>query len=130
MDEEVLLAEAPARTLIKMRLKESCMDTSLMGVPRVLQESSHLFLRIFWALAFLGCSAAGIYFVIQGIQSYLAFSAYMSVNRYNEVPTKFPMVSFCSMNSFNFDSSAVQSYLAAYSSDFYYSGNNFASLYE
>ena len=101
MNGEELLAEAPARKLIKMRLKESCMDTSLMGVPRVLQESSHLFFRIFLALTFLGCSAAGIYFVIQGIQSYLSFSAYMSVNTYNEVPTKFPIVSFCSMNIIN-----------------------------
>lgn len=122
--------EAPASVLIKIRLKETCMDTSLMGVPRILQEGSHLFLRIFWALAFIGCTAAGLYFVIQGIQSYLAYSAYMSVNTYNEIPTKFPMISFCSMNTFNFASSIVQAYLASYSSDFYYPVQFFKSPYE
>ena len=124
------LVESPLRMQIKDAIKETCMDTTLHGIPHILDATNHVTLRIIWILATLTSFGACFYFVIQSILSYLQYPAFISVEKYNEVPAKFPMVSFCNLNTFNYPSSLVQTYLATYSSSFFLPSALFNSPYE
>ena len=65
------LVESPLRMQIKDAIKETCMDTTLHGIPHILDATNHVTLRIIWILATLTSFGACFYFVIQSILSYL-----------------------------------------------------------
>ena len=61
----------------------------------------------------MGCSGVCIWFVAQIIIQYLSNSTYLRVEEYQEIPTNFPMVSFCNMKPMNFSSPLVQAYVSS-----------------
>ena len=40
--------EASLGFQVRNSIKETCMDTTLMGIPNVLKERSHIILKIIW----------------------------------------------------------------------------------
>jgi len=122
--------EASLGFQVKNSIKETCMDTTLMGIPNVLKERSHIILKIIWSLGFLACFCACMYYVIIAFQQYLTWPTYFQVVNYEEIPAPFPMISFCNMKPVVFGSPTVESYLLTYVLDFYQLKSFYTSLFE
>ena len=93
--------EPKVRILLKQTVIGTCIDTTMHGIPNILKENSHIFLKVIWIICLLTCTGAGLATIIKSIQQYFSYPSYISTSIIEEIPTQFPAVSFCNMKSVN-----------------------------
>ena len=49
-------SNATVGNLIKNSVKETCLDTTMGGIPNILKDGSSIVLRIIWLISFLACT--------------------------------------------------------------------------
>ena len=101
------------RVLIKTLVVDSCLDTSLHGIPHILKESSHVILRLIWIVCFLVSGCFCLYFLVTTFIQYYSYSSYLNIQTVEEIPTQFPQVSFCNIKTLNYSNPQSQSYYQA-----------------
>ena len=111
MSKDVIRNEFKWTMLIRESIFQTCLDTTTHAIPNILKQSSHIILKIIWTLCLLICIAFCLMFIIQSIQLYTSFSTYVAISDVEEVPTKFPAVSFCNMKSVNSSTNFGASFL-------------------
>ena len=62
-------------------------------------------MKIIWLICFLGCFSYCIVSVVQTFQDYLKYPTVITTTYVQEIPTKFPAVTFCNIK--NLDRSSV-----------------------
>jgi hypothetical protein len=86
-----------ANTSIKNKIKEKSIEIGLsstfIGLPNIIRNENKC-LKIMWLILFLFGSSGGIYTVIKAINDYLDYEVVTSIKVFNEIPAKFPAVTF------------------------------------
>ena len=84
-------------TLIKHKIKEKSIEIGLsstfIGLPNIIRNENKC-LKVMWLILFILGSSGGIYTVIKVINDYLDYEVVTSIKVFNEVPAKFPAVTF------------------------------------
>jgi hypothetical protein len=83
--------------LIKHRIKEKSIEIGLsstfIGLPNIIRNENKC-LKLMWLILFIFGSSGGIYTVIKVINDYLDYEVVTSFKVFNEIPAKFPAVTF------------------------------------
>ena len=83
--------------LIKHRIKEKSIEIGLsstfIGLPNIIRNENKC-LKLMWLILFIFGSSGGIYTVIKVINDYLDYEVVTSIKVFNEIPAKFPAVTF------------------------------------
>ena len=58
-------------------------------------------MKIIWSLCLFVCTIVCLWFIIQSIQIYAAFSTFVTTSIVDDIPASFPAVSFCNMKLVN-----------------------------
>jgi len=86
-----------ANTSIKNKIKEKSIEIGLsstfIGLPNIIRNENKC-LKIMWLILFIFGSSGGIYTVIKAINEYLDYEVVTSIKVFNEIPAKFPAVTF------------------------------------
>lgn len=78
---------------IKKKSFEWCLSTTIHG-PSNLFRAKNVFLKAMWLIFFLASVSSGIYSVLKTINSYLEYDVYTKIDVVNEIPSKFPVITF------------------------------------
>ena len=86
-----------ATTSIKNKIKEKSIELGLsstfIGLPNIIRNENKC-LKLMWLILFIFGSSGGIYTVIKVINDYLDYEVVTSIKVFNEIPAKFPAVTF------------------------------------
>ena len=86
-----------ATTSIKNKIKEKSIEIGLsstfIGLPNIIRNENKC-LKIMWLILFIFGSSGGIYTVIKVVNDYLDYEVVTSIKVFNEIPAKFPAVTF------------------------------------
>jgi len=104
-------SEGSLGILIKTSVKETCLESTIAGIPNIFKNGNHVILRIIWLICFLCCTGVSLWFVYGTITQFMSNPTYVDVQINQEVPTNFPMVTFCNMKLINFSSPLIKTYL-------------------
>ena len=98
--------------LLKETLREWSMESYIPGISRIVSSSHSIPLRILWALALVTSAAYCIVLVVQVFQNYYAWPSSTKISVIQELPTDFPVISFCNMKLLNISSPATKIFIA------------------
>ena len=88
------------KKILKEIIIEHLSSINLYGVPKIF-KSQHLSLKLFFLTCFLGSLACCVAMLVGLCQNFYSYPTNIDTNLIQEIPTKFPMVSFCNMKSLN-----------------------------
>ena len=97
--------------LLKETLREWAMESYVPGISRIVSSSHSIPLRILWALALVTSAAYCIVLLVQVFQNYYAFPSSTKISVIQELPTDFPVISFCNMKLLNRSSPATKIFI-------------------
>ena len=86
-------ATASIKNKIKEKSIEIGLSSTFIGLPNIIRNENKC-LKLMWLILFLFGSSGGIYTVIKVINDYLDYEVVTSIKVYNEIPAKFPAVTF------------------------------------
>jgi hypothetical protein len=69
------------------------MSNIYVGLPNIIRNENKC-LKFMWLILFILGSSGGIYTVIKVINDYLDYEVVTSIKVFNEIPAKFPAVTF------------------------------------
>jgi disulfide bond formation protein DsbB len=82
---------------IKQRIKEKSIElassSTFIGLPNIIRTEKKG-LKLMWLILFIFGSCAGIYTVFKTINCFLDYDVVTSIKVYNEIPAKFPTITF------------------------------------
>jgi hypothetical protein len=114
---KVLLNDQPRMASLGNSIKaifEDCLDnTSLMGLPNVVRENSHLTMKIMWLCAFLAFLGVCISYLVQTFNTYYSYPTYWAIDNIQERPTNFPAVSICNSKLLDRSKASTQAWIAS-----------------
>ena len=87
------------KILLKELIFEGLSETSLHGLPKVMKNNYHIALRVLWLIAFLTSTGYATSLVVHHFQDYYQYPTVITTKYVQEIPTKFPSVSFCNMKN-------------------------------
>lgn len=87
---------------VKAVIKETLLETTAHGLPHIIKREN-IFLKVFWLMCFLASASACGFMVYTAIDDYLSWDAVSKVEIIQQIPTPFPAVSICNINSFKDD---------------------------
>jgi hypothetical protein len=91
---------------IKNVVFETTKNSTVHGLPSVVRSQRNG-LKLMWLIFFLVSFGVSIFFVVQSIHAYFKYEVVTKISEVYEYPTKFPTVSFCSINQFTTNYSAA-----------------------
>ena len=99
----IVVNEEKVSTTVGSRVKdvvsEFCDDSTIHGVKNIGKTENHICFRIFWALCTI---ASTIYCIISCkdiFENYYTRPTSTKISLVNEIPTQFPKVTFCNVNT-------------------------------
>lgn len=80
-------------------VRESCEETTAHGVPHIMKREN-VCIKAVWIVCFLLSSLGCSYLVYSSIHDYIQWNTVTKLEIVQELPTLFPTVSICNLNSF------------------------------
>ena len=99
--------------LFKKTLLEWAVESLIPGVPRIVNSKHSIPLRILWVLALLTSTSYCIFLCVQVYQNYFSWPSSTKISVIQEVPTNFPVISFCNMKLLNRSSNLTSTFIGA-----------------
>jgi hypothetical protein len=91
---------------VKRKFVEWSLSSTSHGYPNIFRTKNN-FLRVMWAVVFVGGLITSIFFVMESIEGYLKFEVTTNIRRLNLDSIDFPAISICNTNPFVTDSGAA-----------------------
>ena len=82
------------RTSIKQLIKDTIGNETAQALIRMF-ETKNKGLKVFWSLCLLLCGTLCGYLLLQALMTYLSYPVYTTNIIVQEIPTKFPKITFC-----------------------------------
>ena len=92
-----------AKDRVKRKFVEWSLSSTSHGYPNIFRTKNN-FLRVMWAVVFVGGLITSIFFVMESIEGYLKFEVTTNIRRLNLDSIDFPAISICNTNPFVTDS--------------------------
>jgi hypothetical protein len=99
------------KKIIKETLVDTLKDTTTHGIPNILKETNNWILKIIWVICTLGCAGVCFYFINGTFDTFWSYPSYITTEVYQEIPAKFPTVTFCNIKSLSSSDSFTSAYL-------------------
>ncbi len=84
---------------LKKNLKAKASRCSFHGVTQLV-ESEHLFMKVIWFFAMLGCYVFCFFVVASNVAEFYEYPVITNINQVFSKEPEFPMVMFCNVNSY------------------------------
>ena len=86
-------------------------DTTVHGFKNMSKNSNHSILKILWLLCFLACFGYCTYSCYQLFTNFYSYPSFTKITTVSEIPTQFPMVTFCNVKILDSSNPTTQEYL-------------------
>jgi hypothetical protein len=87
---------------LKMFIDDAINCSTIHCIGNIYRSKSSI-LRICLIVVFLACIGYCIYQLVNTIIAFLAYSVITATTTYNEAPAEFPVVMYCSLNSYDYN---------------------------
>ena len=94
------MSDVDLEGLIKNTFKDWCEASSAHAIPNI-ARSKHVFFKILFLISFLTSTSYCIYSITKSIKKYSQHDTVTSMKIIEEIPTNFPAISLCSLNTLN-----------------------------
>jgi hypothetical protein len=71
------------------------------GIPKIFRSNLNSFLKFIWICFFFVSFGYCLYLLVQLLKNYVTYSSYINTQIYQDIPAKFPAVSFCNLKTVN-----------------------------
>lgn len=79
---------------------EWCQSSTAHAIPNIARNKNK-YIKIFWLICFLTSSSYCCYSLVESLLDFLEYKTSISTETFQEMPSIFPAVSICSLNSFD-----------------------------
>lgn len=87
------------RNLVLQRVIKLLQSSTSHGIPNIF-KTDRFTIRIIWGVCFLAAVSASSYMIFLTMSDYTKFNTVSKIEYISEIPTEFPSVSICNVNSF------------------------------
>ena len=85
-------------TRLKQSVKETITSSTIHAIPNIFRTDL-IILKVMWFICFICASGGCLYLNVDAILNYLKHDVITQIRLVNEIPSEFPAITFCSLNS-------------------------------
>ena len=89
---------------IKLMLEDLIADSTVHGIPRLVQSHS-LLAKLIWIFCFIFSACYCVYMIFSTVDNYLDYGTVVDINYLTEKSVTFPAITICNQNQFQTNSS-------------------------